>query len=109
MKYANLGIEDGEMSRVGGLESIYPDLIVVPEKFMDWEFVAFSISPIELIDGWTSLKPFTIAFINGWKILEKNRQKKQKKNDKNKMAEKNTKKNSRKQKKIKKKKNPKKK
>lgn len=72
LKNANSGIDDGEMSRIAGLEMSYPNLVAVPEKLMNWEFVAFSLRPIELTEGWRSLGPYTVAFINGWKILEKN-------------------------------------
>ncbi len=72
LKNANAGIEDGEMSRIGGLQNVYPNLIQVPEKIMDWEFVGFSKQPIRLEKGWDSLPPHAVAFINGWKILENN-------------------------------------
>jgi len=68
----NAGIDDGEMSRIGGLQNKYPNLVPVPEKIMDWEFVVFSKHKITLDKGWDSLKPFSVAIINGWKILEKN-------------------------------------
>jgi len=68
----NAGLEDGEMSRINGLDKLYPNLIQVPEKIMDWEFVAFSSNKIILTQGWQSLLPYSVAFINGWKILEKN-------------------------------------
>lgn len=68
----NLGIEDGEMSRIAGLEKIYPNLIRVPETIMDWEFYAFSELKIDLNGGWSDLANYSVAFINGWKILERN-------------------------------------
>lgn len=72
LKNVNAGIEDGEMSRIKGLEKTYPNLIRVPEKIMDWEFVAFSHGDINISSGWSSLSKFSVAFINGWKILENN-------------------------------------
>jgi len=69
---ANSGLEDGEMSRIDGLTKAYPNLIPVPEKIMDWEFVAFSKKNIVLDKGWSSLANHSIALINGWKILENN-------------------------------------
>jgi len=68
----NLGIEDGEMSRIAGLEKVYPNLIRVPETIMDWEFYAFSELKIDLNGGWSDLANYSVAFINGWKILERN-------------------------------------
>ena len=68
----NAGLQDGEMSRIKGLEKKYPNLIRVPETVMTWEFVAFSKNNIRPIKSWVSLKGYTVGIINGWKILEAN-------------------------------------
>ena len=45
----------------------------VPERFVRISFVAFSKdATITLDNGWNSLKPYRIAFINGWKMFEAN-------------------------------------
>lgn len=72
LKNANYGLVDGEMSRIKGLDKIYTNLIRVPEKIMDWEFMVFSSKKISLNDGWNDLSGKLVAHINGWKILEKN-------------------------------------
>ena len=72
LKNTDKGLVDGEMSRVKGLDKIYKNLVRVPEKIMDWEFVAFSHKPISMVQGWNSLSGKSVAYINGWKILEKN-------------------------------------
>lgn len=72
LKNANDGIEDGELARIKGLEKLYPNIVRVPEKIMDWEFTAFSYKKIPMTKGWKSLLPYSVSFINGWKILEKN-------------------------------------
>ncbi len=73
---ANLGEVDGEGLRVGGLggpDGPYPNLIQVPERFVRISFVAFAKNAtISLDNGWDSLKPYRIAFINGWKMFEAN-------------------------------------
>ena len=69
---SNAGIIDGEIIRVAGLEQTYANLIAVPEKLMDLEFMAFSRKPVDLQTGWDALAGHSIAFINGWKILEHN-------------------------------------
>ena len=69
---ANEGIEDGEMSRIAGLEHTYHNLIQVPEEIMGWEFVIFSKQSTPISPGWNGLKPYSVAFLNGWKILERN-------------------------------------
>ncbi len=72
LRSSNKGIIDGEMSRVKGINKIYPNLIRVEEKIMNWDFVIFSKEDINLDAGWASLENKNISFINGWKILEKN-------------------------------------
>ena len=72
LKNANRGIVDGEMSRIKGIDKKYPNLIRVPEKIMDWEFVAFSYNPITLAGGWNDLSGKSVSHINGWKLLETN-------------------------------------
>jgi len=52
------------------MEKIYPNLIRVPEKLIDWHFVAYSKQPLDLTNGWESLANKNIAFITGWKIFE---------------------------------------
>jgi len=69
---ANRGLIDGEAQRISGMENNYPNLIRVPEKIMDWQFVVFSKKNINTSEGWKSLMPYTTAFITGWKIFEYN-------------------------------------
>jgi polar amino acid transport system substrate-binding protein len=69
---ANLGITDGEFPRISGLDSLYPNLIMVPEKIVDFEFVAFTWRTDIQIKDWSSCKPYNIAIVRGWKILEAN-------------------------------------
>jgi polar amino acid transport system substrate-binding protein len=38
----NSGIDDGDLFRVAGVEAEYPNVIRVPEKIMDNDFVAFT-------------------------------------------------------------------
>ena len=66
---ANAGIDDGELSRIAGLDAQYPNLIRVPEKFIDWEFVAFSKDPALAMD-WPAIRGRAVGHIKGWKIYE---------------------------------------
>lgn len=68
---SNLGIEDGELGRISGLQHTYPNLIQVKEKIMDWDFVAVG-GQDDSVNGWQSLAGRSVAFVNGWKILERN-------------------------------------
>lgn len=67
---ANAGIEDGDLVRIAGLEGLYPNLIRVPEKLIDWEFTAFSKNAV-LPARWEALPARPIGHIRGWKIYEK--------------------------------------
>ncbi len=69
---ANKGVDDGDYIRVAGLEKIYPNLIRVPSKLFDMEFVAFAKNKTVKVDGWASLKPYHVGILRGWKILEMN-------------------------------------
>jgi len=72
LRSANEGVIDAEMSRVKGIDKVYKNLIRVPEKIMDWEFVVFSDKKTNLDQGWQNLAKKNLAFITGWKILENN-------------------------------------
>ena len=70
---ANLGEVDGEGLRIAGLGAQYPNLVQVPERYIGISFVAFARdATIRLDQGWDSLKPHRVAFINGWKMFESN-------------------------------------
>lgn len=69
---ADAGIDDGDASRIAGLEKLYPNLISVPEKVMDWNFVAFGKDKEIPIAGWDSFGQYSVGIITGWKIYEHN-------------------------------------
>jgi len=70
---ANNGLTDGDLVRIDGMNKMYPNLVKVPETICTFDFVAFSKnSEITLEPHWDSLKPYTVAIITGWKILEEN-------------------------------------
>ena len=69
---ANAGVLDGELARVPGIEKTYGNLLFVPENLMDVEFTIFSIKHSDIKPGWEALNNTSVAFLNGWKILEQN-------------------------------------
>jgi polar amino acid transport system substrate-binding protein len=69
---ANRGINDGDLLRVEGIDEIYPNLVRVPVRLIDFDFVIFTKRAMPPITGWDDLKPYSVAIIRGWKILEKN-------------------------------------
>lgn len=66
---ANAGIEDGDLTRIAGLDAQYPNLIRVPERLIDYEFMAFSKNAA-LPATWDVLRARPIGHIRGWKIYE---------------------------------------
>ena len=68
----NQGIDDGLLSRVGGMARVYPNLLQFEESVIKADYIAFSRRKDIRIDGWDSLKPFHVGIINGWKLLERN-------------------------------------
>lgn len=69
---ANEGIEDGDLSRIAGIEKVYPNLVRVPEKIFDMDFVAFTRSENIKIASWDALQDYSVSYIKGWKIFEQN-------------------------------------
>jgi len=72
LKNADDGIDDGDLIRIGGLEKEYPNLISVPEKIFDMDFVAFTNKPGVEVASWDGLKDHVVGIITGWKIFENN-------------------------------------
>lgn len=64
------GLDDGALARVEGVTHVYPNIIQIPEKALDREIVLFTRYSKFTPTGWDSLKPYNVAYIRGWKILE---------------------------------------
>jgi polar amino acid transport system substrate-binding protein len=69
---ANAGVEDGDMFRTPGFEKEYPNLVQIPEKVLDFEFVAYALRGDVRVSGWGDLAPYIVAYVTGWKIFERN-------------------------------------
>lgn len=69
---ANNGVDDGVALRIRGLESIYPNLVMVPEKIIDNDFVACATNPGLSADDWKALPPHHVIHLIGWKVFELN-------------------------------------
>lgn len=66
---ANEGINDGELTRIGGLDAQYPNLVQVPEKLVDWNFAAFS-KDASIRADFAVIRMRSVGLIRGWKIYE---------------------------------------
>lgn len=69
---ANSGIDDGDVSRVIGIDQTYTNLVRVPEPVMFYQMVVFTRHADFAVSGPDSLKPFDVGILTGWKILERN-------------------------------------
>ncbi len=72
LRMSNDGQSDGELVRIEGIDEKYPNLIRIPVSHVTAEQMAFAQDPTIVIDGWESLRPYTIAFHRGYKVAEKN-------------------------------------
>ena len=66
---SNSGVADGELNRLAGIGTQYPNLIRVPEKLGDWYFAAFS-KDASIPGRLEAIKGRTVGLIRGWKIYE---------------------------------------
>lgn len=69
---ANAGIDDGDAFRAPGFEADFPNLVRVPEKLSEFDFVAYAARPDVRIRSWQDLGPHQIAYVTGWKLYERN-------------------------------------
>lgn len=69
---ANAGIEDGEVSRIAGIEKNYPNLIPIPERLVEHHFVALTRHAVLKQANWETLAAFSVGYIRGYKIFESN-------------------------------------
>ena len=69
---ANEGIDDGVIGRTPGMDEKYKNLIMVPVPVITFKFVAYSLDEKIAVDGWDSFKPYSVGYIRGWFIYEKN-------------------------------------
>ena len=68
---ANDGLQDGDLTRIAGLEEQYPNLVRVPEKLIDWDFAAFS-KDASIPADFEAIRRHSTGLIKGWKIYERN-------------------------------------
>jgi polar amino acid transport system substrate-binding protein len=69
---ANKGIDDGVVGRIAGMEKKYKNLIMIPVPVVTFKFVAYSRAKQIDVSGWDSFAPYSVGYIRGWLIYEKN-------------------------------------
>ena len=68
------GLIDGDWSRVDGYGTEIPRLIKIPEPIASHPYLAYTANEEIVISGWESLKPYRVAYLRGWKVVELNLQ-----------------------------------
>lgn len=69
---ANAGVEDGDVFRAAAIERDYPNLLRVPERVLDLDFVAYALRPDVRVQDWGDLARYRVGYTAGWKIFERN-------------------------------------
>ncbi len=69
---ANDDLDQGVAMRVKGVQRQYPNLIRIPQRVLQVDFVAFTRGLDVATRGWSSLLPYSVAYIHGWVIFERN-------------------------------------
>ncbi|MCP4458724.1 MAG: transporter substrate-binding domain-containing protein [Cytophagales bacterium] len=68
---ADNGEIDGIDDRIAGVEQQYPNLMMIPVPIASADLVVITKNISFIVNGWNSLKPYTIGYISGTKIIEK--------------------------------------
>lgn len=71
---SNQGLSDGEISRVAGLEKIYPNLIMIPVAVSSFDGVVFTKKTEFKVNGWNSLKQYSLCIRLGVKFAQQGTQ-----------------------------------
>lgn len=69
---ANKGRVDGEVFRIKGIDKEYKNLLMVPVHVTQTETMVFTRNVKFPVKGWESLRPYSIGFVLGFLMAEKN-------------------------------------
>jgi polar amino acid transport system substrate-binding protein len=72
LQMSNNGHSDGELVRIKGIDTMYPNLIRIPVSHVTAEQMAFGRDASFVVNGWKSLEPHSLVFHRGYKVAEKN-------------------------------------
>jgi polar amino acid transport system substrate-binding protein len=75
LRLADDGVDDGLTAAVAGLDKEYPNLIRVPEKIFDNDFISAALAGNEAAKSWpiaafADLAPYSVAYIIGWQVFD---------------------------------------
>lgn len=69
---ANEDVDQGVAMRVKNLEQKFPNLVRVPERIVENDFVAYARDLKLSTTSWDTLKPYAVTHVHGWVIFERN-------------------------------------
>ncbi len=69
LNYLQAGMIDGDLSRTSGLEHDMTGLIRINELIFDLPYIAYCIKKGVTVNGWTSLYPYSVAYVRGWEVI----------------------------------------
>ena len=69
---ANEDVDQGVAMRVKNLDQKFPNLVRVPERIIENDFVAYARDLQLSTTSWNTLKPYSVAHVHGWVIFERN-------------------------------------
>ncbi|QTA89631.1 Uncharacterized protein dnm_056870 [Desulfonema magnum] len=72
IQLSNLSETDGELYRIKGISSKYPNLVMLPVPIWYSEIVVFTKSKKFVPEGWESLTPYKIGILRGSQYSENN-------------------------------------
>lgn len=70
LQMSNEGILDGEVVRSGEITEVFSNLLIVPVPLYQFEVVVYTIDKVFEVDGWESLRPYSMAIRRGYRTLE---------------------------------------
>lgn len=70
LMFSDSGETSGEVIRMAGIETLYPNLVRVPEPVVTFDTVAFTTGLSFAVNGWESLRPYRLCVLRGMKLAE---------------------------------------
>ncbi len=67
---SNDGVTDAETMRKAGIEARYSNLVMVPEPVLSFDTVVFTTGLSFTVNGWDSLRPYSVCLLKGMKLAE---------------------------------------
>jgi polar amino acid transport system substrate-binding protein len=68
----NQNLADGNVAKIAGLTSLYPNVRQVPGAMIEMEFSAFTLQPKPDVKNWQDLYRYRVGIVTGMKIVETN-------------------------------------